>query len=73
MSKLITEPNIASPDDVYARLIAAHEGLTDAQSRKLDAALILTLANHVGDQHVLEQAIESACRAALTPAEREPE
>jgi hypothetical protein len=36
-------------DDIYARLIAAHDGLSEEASRKLNAKLILALANHVGN------------------------
>lgn len=36
-------------DDIYERLVAVHEGLSDGESRKLDAKLILALANQIGD------------------------
>lgn len=38
----------AAGDDVYAALMAAHEGLTEAQSHALNARLVLMLANRVG-------------------------
>ncbi|WP_299966683.1 DUF2783 domain-containing protein [uncultured Roseobacter sp.] len=60
MAKLNTEPNIPTPDEFYAALIAAHEGKTDTESAALNARLILLLANHIGDADVLEQALAAA-------------
>ncbi|CAG0959588.1 hypothetical protein BURK1_00643 [Burkholderiales bacterium] len=67
MAALLTEPNLASPDDFYERVIAAHRGLDDAQSATVNAKLILLLANHIGDAQVLEQAI-AAAREDVAPA-----
>lgn len=64
MNALNTAPNIARPDDFYARLLAAHEGLTKAESDALNARLILILANHVGDMDVLDAALRAAARPA---------
>ena len=47
-------------DDFYEILIDAHRDLDDAQSQKLNARLILLLANHIGDLGVLREAIEAA-------------
>jgi hypothetical protein len=60
MAKLNTHPNIAAPDDFYADLLAAHEGLTKAESDAFNARLILILANHVGDRETLAEALEAA-------------
>ena len=61
MSKLTTEFNLgAAGDDVYAALIEAHDGLSEADSRKLDARLILLLANHIGDPAVIRDALARA-------------
>lgn len=54
------EPRIADPDAFYAALMAAHRGLDEAASRRLDARLVLILANHVGDMAVLREAIALA-------------
>jgi predicted LPLAT superfamily acyltransferase len=51
---------IAAPDQLYALLIAAHAGLSEAESLKLDAKLILLLANHIGDIEVVRAAIAKA-------------
>lgn len=55
---LNTANNIAEPDDFYEELIAVHDGLTDEQSMKLNAKLILILANHIGDRNVLSEALQ---------------
>ena len=60
MTQLNTAPNFEKADDFYATLLAAHEGLEEADMHALNARLILILANHIGDQSVLEAAIDSA-------------
>jgi hypothetical protein len=60
-------PNrIDHPDDFYAALLAAHEGLSDAQSKALNARLLLILANEVGDQARLLAALSAASAAGDT-------
>ncbi len=61
---LNTQPNLADPDGFYAALMAAHEGLTKAQSDALNARLVLILANHIGDEEVLKQALAAARKSA---------
>ncbi len=58
--------NLARPDDVYNLLVDAHKGLDEAQSRAFDARLILLLANQVGDEAAIREAIDAA-RAGLVP------
>ena len=60
MATLNTQPNLAKADDFYARLIAAHDGLSDDASMALNARIILLMANHIGDQEVLEQVLAAA-------------
>ena len=60
MSRLVTTPNITSPDDFYAELLALHEGLTKEESDAINARLILILANHIGDRSILREALEVA-------------
>ena len=57
---LTLAPNITLPDDAYAALLAAHEGLTSEQSAALNARLILVLMNQVGDLDTIRAAIEAA-------------
>ena len=54
-----------SGDDVYAVLMAAHEGLSDEESTRLNVRLVLLLMNHIGDRAVLEQAIAAARTAPI--------
>ena len=59
---LSTSSNFAKPDDAFRAIVEAHRGLSDAQSADLDAALVLMLANHIGDLDVLREAIALAKR-----------
>jgi hypothetical protein len=54
------EPNIADPDGFYEELINAQRDLDEAQARKMNARLILLLANHIGERAVLSEALEKA-------------
>ena len=60
MADLILSPNLENADDFYADLLAAHDGLEKAGSDALNARLVLVLANHIGDNAVLAQAIKAA-------------
>ena len=57
---LSTSSNFAKPDDAFRAVVEAHRGLSDEQSADLDAALVLILANHIGDFDVLVEAIALA-------------
>jgi hypothetical protein len=50
----------AQCDDFYAALLAAHAGLTDAQSHALNARLVLMLANELGDVARLKSLLREA-------------
>jgi hypothetical protein len=60
MSALVTESRFADPDRAYRALIEAHRGLSDEQSDALNSSLVLILANHIGDQAVLQEALALA-------------
>lgn len=57
---LTTSPNLKDPDAAYAALLAAHKGLTEAESHALNARLILILMNHLGDGPVFGEALRLA-------------
>lgn len=59
-TSLHTEPRLPDPDGFYEALMEAHRGLDPAASRRLDAKLVILLANHIGDAEVLRQAIALA-------------
>ena len=63
---LNTQPNLESPDDFYEALIEVHRELSPAQSQQLNASLILLLANHIGQQAVLTQALQAARDSTLS-------
>ena len=65
---LITDPHLESPDDFYEALIDTHRDLDSAASHALNARLILLLANHIGRQDVLKQALQAARQSATTAA-----
>ena len=48
---------LSDPSAFYAALVAAHEGLSENDSAALNARLVLLLANHIGDQMVLQSLI----------------
>jgi Protein of unknown function (DUF2783) len=62
MPELITTRKLVRHDDFYARLLATHKGLSEAESHALNARLVLILANHVGDLDVLTEALALASR-----------
>lgn len=53
-------PRLQDPDALFAALIAAHEGLDEPASRQLDARLVLILANHIGEDATILEAIRLA-------------
>ncbi|MCU0951209.1 MAG: DUF2783 domain-containing protein [Burkholderiaceae bacterium] len=68
---LATQPNFHVPgtralrdftpgDDFYQLLIDAHRDLSAEDSARLNARLILLLANHVGDLDVVREALAVA-------------
>ena len=58
IEKLRTELGVKNPDDFYAKLIELHEGLSSEESHKINAKVILMLANHIGDTDVLYEILE---------------
>ncbi len=67
MTALRHDLNLARPDDVYNLIVDAHKGLDDARCRAFDARLILLLANQVGDEAAIREAVDAAL-AGLMPA-----
>ena len=63
---LNTSPNLQDPDDFYEALLDAHQGLTFEASHTLNARLVLILANQIGRQDVLVQALTVASKGLAT-------
>ncbi|WP_116473599.1 DUF2783 domain-containing protein [Zobellella maritima] len=60
MSDLKQTLNCQDPDHIYTRLIDLHRVDDVERSLRINARLILLLANHIGDTRVLEQAFDIA-------------
>lgn len=53
-------PNATAPDEIYEAIIAMHEGLDDEESMKVNARMIIILANHIGDASIIKEAARVA-------------
>jgi hypothetical protein len=71
MTALSTNSNFADPDAAYRLIVEAHRGLSEAESADLDAALVLILANHIGDLDVLREAVALAQRRMLAASQQQ--
>jgi hypothetical protein len=71
MTALSTKSNFTDPDAAYRLIVEAHRGISDAQSADLDAALVLVLANHIGDLDVLRDAIALAQRRMVAAGQQQ--
>ena len=58
------------PDAVYAAIIEAHAGLSEADSAALNARLVLLLANHIGEEAVLREALAAARQSLSKPTQQ---
>lgn len=68
---LSTSSNFSKPDDAFRAIVEAHRGLSDIESADLDAALVLILANHIGDIGVLREAITLAKRRLMEAGQQQ--
>ncbi len=57
---LMTEPRLDDPDLLFETLVDAHLDLDTEASRKLDACIVLLLANHIGCVETVRQAVRMA-------------
>ncbi len=60
MCGLNLNANIEKPDDFYQEMIDMQRDLEEDQVHLMNAKLILILANHIGDQDVLSEAMKLA-------------
>jgi hypothetical protein len=65
MAELDRSPRFRDPDALFVRLVRAHRDLSTEQSRRLDAALVLLLAERLADPDLLDRMIETARAAVL--------
>jgi hypothetical protein len=64
-----TDAHIPDADGFYEAIIAANDGLSDGQSEAFLLRFALLLANQIGDQQVLLDAIRTA-REMVVGAQR---
>ena len=64
MALLHSDLRFGSPDDIYEAIISLADGLDDRAAHTALAAFALLLANHIGDEQVVREAI-AAVRQAL--------
>ena len=64
MNARALQPNLnpSAADDIYERLVSAHAGLSDAESMRFNARLILLLVNFIGDPQAVREAIDLAAK-----------
>jgi hypothetical protein len=58
MASLQIDLRLASPDDFYDQMRSLADGLDDGAAHSALAAFALLLANHIGDDAVLREAVE---------------
>lgn len=58
MTGLITQTNLNQHDDLYAEIVSLFDNQSDEQSLKSMAKLVLILANHIGDESIVSEAVE---------------
>ena len=66
-AKLETRSRFSDPDRAFRLLIEARRGMSPEEAAALDARLVLLLANHIGDEGVLREAVNAA-KSALEKA-----
>ena len=78
MTTLRTEHGFQSPDEVYEAILSLSDGFDDSSARSALAAFALLLANHIGDDAVVLEAIAAAKKAiaehpeAMTVGRQDP-
>lgn len=68
MTELELQPNFSDADAFYEQLTALHKSRDGKDSERVNARLILLLANHIGEQGILEQAMQIAGEAVTDDA-----
>jgi hypothetical protein len=63
MTSLRSELRFQAPDDFYEALLSLAEGLSDTAAHSALAAFALLLANHIGDDKVVLEAIAQVKQA----------
>lgn len=72
MTGLDTLSRFADADAAYRAITDAHRGLTESESADLNAALVLILANQLGDMAILQEALALAHATLARQQEARP-
>ena len=64
------EPNLKDPDGLYAAILDTHADLSESESVALNARLVLLLANHIGEEAVVREALALARQSIDEAASR---
>ena len=67
------EPNLKDPDGLYAAILDAHADLSESESVALNARLVLLLANHIGEEAIVREALALARQSIDEAARSWPE
>lgn len=62
-TELARESRFADPDAAFRQLAQAHRDLGERESAALNARLVLILANQIGDEQILREALALAREA----------
>jgi hypothetical protein len=65
----VLKPGLRKAGAAYRAITEAHRGLTESQSADLNAALVLILANQLGDMAMLREALALA-RSTVAPSQK---
>ncbi len=66
MSQLNLQANFTDADAFFAALADLHREGDERKSERINARLILILANHIGDQAILLEAMRIAAQVTTT-------
>ncbi|HMT92496.1 DUF2783 domain-containing protein [uncultured Thiothrix sp.] len=66
MSQLNLQANFSDADAFFAALADLHREGDERKSERINARLILILANHIGDQAILLEAMRIAAQLTTT-------
>ncbi len=66
MSQLNLQANFSDPDAFFAALADLHREGNERKSERINARLIFILANHIGDQTILLEALRIAAQVTTT-------
>ena len=66
MSQLNLQANFSQADAFFAALADLHREGDEHKSERINARLILILANHIGDQAILLEAMRIAAQVTTT-------